>query len=212
MTRARTPRPRCVGRYAASKCSDQRRHFLMILRQRDPALNAEHSAAARSHIRRRAFGVRDAATRRHEIHGPGRDVHVIAFAVAVRDAAIEKVGDGGKPDMRVGTNVQTSSGNKLHRSHLVEKNEGPDHLAFPVRQRPADGKAVAKVAHARNDDQFKRVARMLVAQHGSLSGTNSSLSPKIESVSPERSSGARLPSVPSLRTIKLCMIGPIKLP
>ena len=76
-----------------------------------------------------------------QIHGPGRDVHVIAFAVAVRDAAVEKVGDGGKPDMRVGTNVHTSPGNKLHRSHLIEKDEGPDHLPFTVGQRAADRKS-----------------------------------------------------------------------
>ena len=98
-------------------------------------------------------------------YGAGRNVHVVAFAVAMRDAAVKKVGDGGEPDMRMRANVHAPPRDKLYRPHLIEKDEGPDHLPFAVGQRAADGKAVAEVAHAWHNDQFERLARMLVAEH-----------------------------------------------
>ena len=63
-----------------------------------------------------------------------------------------------------------SPGDELHRPHLIEEDERPDHLALAMRQRAAHRKAVAEIAHARNDDQFKRVARILVAEHRILIG------------------------------------------
>jgi hypothetical protein len=50
------------------------------------------------------------------------------------------------------------SGKKLHGPHLVEENEGTDQLTLLVRHGTAHGKAVAQIAHARDDDQLKRIA------------------------------------------------------
>src|SRR4029453_12434170 len=77
------------------------RRLLMRLRQRDPALNAEHALGTLPRARRAALGMGDAAPRGHEVHRTGSDLERIAFAVSVDDAALEKIGDGGEPDVRV---------------------------------------------------------------------------------------------------------------
>jgi hypothetical protein len=72
--------------------------------------------------------------------------------------------------MRMRAHVHAAPGNELHRAHLIEEDERADHLPLAVRQRPPHRKAVAEVAHPRNDDQFERVARIFVAEHGILAG------------------------------------------
>ena len=59
---------------------------------------------------------------------------------------------------------------ELHRAHLVEEDERADHLAFGLRQRAADREA-AKVAHARHDDEFQRVAGCVSPRTGSFDGS-----------------------------------------
>ena len=88
----------------------------------------------------------------------------------MRDSAVEKVSDRGEPDMRMRANVHAPPRDELHRPHLIEKDEGPDHLPFAVGQRAADGKAVAEIAHARDYDEFDCIAGMLVAEHRILVG------------------------------------------
>ena len=84
-------------------------------------------------------------------------------------AAVEQIGDGREPDMRVRAHVHALPGHELHRAQLVEEDERPDHLPLAVRQRAADLEA-AEVARARHDDEFERVAGALVAEDGSLVG------------------------------------------
>ena len=79
----------------------------------------------------------DAPPRGHQIHRPRRNLHGVAFAVAVHDAAVEQVGDGRQPNVRMRANVHTLPGHKLHRPHLVEEDERADHLPPAVRQRAA---------------------------------------------------------------------------
>src|ERR1700722_1967895 len=67
--------------------------------------------------------------------------------------------------MRMRAHVHAPPGHELHRTHLIEEDERPDHLPFAVRQRAANGKAVTEIAHPGNDDQFKRIARVFVAEH-----------------------------------------------
>ena len=86
------------------------------------------------------------------------------------DASFEQISDGREPDMRMRAHIHAAAGNELHRPHLVEEDEGPDHLAPAMRQGPAHGKAVAEIAHARNHDQLERIAGMLIAQHRVLVG------------------------------------------
>ena len=142
----------------------------MLLRQCDPALDAVHVTAGGAHRRRRALGMRNTASRRHQVHGAGRDLERVAFAVAMHDAALEQIGDGCEPDVRMRTHIHSPSRDQLDRSHLIEEDKGTDHLAFAVRQRPAHGKTIAKIAHARHDNQLERVARALVAEHRILIG------------------------------------------
>ena len=98
----------------------------------------------------------------------------VALAVAVHDVAVEQVGHGGEPDMRVRAHVHALAGDELHRAHLVEEDERPDHLPAPVRQRAADVEAVAKVAHPRHDDEFERVAGRACRQARGLCRASSS--------------------------------------
>jgi hypothetical protein len=61
---------------------------------------------------------------------PGANLERIALAVAVHDAAVEKLGDGRKPDVGMRANVHASAGDELHRSDLIEEDERTNHLAL----------------------------------------------------------------------------------
>src|SRR4029079_16815861 len=74
--------------------------------------------------------------------------------------------DGGKADMRMRPHVHALAGHVLHRAEMVEEDEGPDHLPLAMRQRAPHGKAVAEVAGAWHDDEFKRVAGPGIAERG----------------------------------------------
>jgi hypothetical protein len=69
---------------------------------------------------------------------PRGNLERIAFAVAMHDAAVEKIGDGRKPDMGMRANIQALASDELHWSHLIEEDERTDHLASAVRQRTAN--------------------------------------------------------------------------
>ena len=97
--------------------------FLLCLWKRDPALNSEETLAALARAQRAALGVRNAAPGGHEIHRPGGDLQRIALAVAVHDTAVEKIGDGRKPDVGMRANVHASAGDELHWSDLIEEDE-----------------------------------------------------------------------------------------
>ena len=112
----------------------------------------------------------DAAARGHQIHRAGRDLLDIALAVAVHDAAVEQIGDGGKPDMRMRAHVHALAGHKLNRAEMIEEDEGADHLALAMRQGAAHREAVAKIAGARHDDQLQRVAGLGVAENRIIVG------------------------------------------
>ena len=59
---------------------------------------------------------------------------------------------------------------ELHRSEMIEEDEGADHLALAMRQRAAHLEAVAEVARARHDDKLERVAGEGIAEHGIVGG------------------------------------------
>jgi hypothetical protein len=139
-----------------------RRHFLVARRQRDPTLQSVQMFAAGTMIGARALGMRDAAARRHPVHVAGHDRHRAAEAVAMHDLAFEEIGDGGKPDVRVRAHVNALARAELRRSHVIEKDEGPDHAAAGRGQRAPNGKA-AKVGGARHDHEFNCIARKRIA-------------------------------------------------
>ena len=114
--------------------------------------------------------MRDAAAGGHQVHRAGLDFPDIALAVAVHDAAVEQIGDGGEPDMRMRANVHALAGHELHRPEMVEEDEGADHLPLAMRQRAAHLESVAEVAGARHDDKLERVAGEGIAENGIVGG------------------------------------------
>ena len=145
---------------------ERRRDFFLARRQRDPALQAQHLLAVAALHVGRAFGMRDAAAGGHQVHRAGLDLLDVALAVAVHDAAVEQIGDGGKPDMRMRAHVHALAGDELHRPEMIEEDEGPDHLPLAMRQRAPHRKSVAEIAGARHDDEIERVAGFGIAEHG----------------------------------------------
>ena len=145
---------------------ERRRDFLRARGQCDPALQAEHLLAVATLHVGRPFGMGDAAAGGHQVHRAGLDLLDVALAVAVHDAAVEQIADGGKPDMRMRAHVHALAGHELHRAEMIEEDERPDHLPLAVRQRAPDLKPVAEIAGARHDDEFERVAGFGIAEHG----------------------------------------------
>ena len=74
-------------------------------RQRHPALQAVQRLAVDAVLRRGALGMHDAAAGGHPVDLAGPDRHGGAEAVAVHDLAVEQVGHGGEPDMRMRPHV-----------------------------------------------------------------------------------------------------------
>jgi hypothetical protein len=61
----------------------------------------------------------------------------------MHNSSIEEIGDRRKPDVRVGAYVEPMSRKKLRRPHLIEEDEGANHLAPVARQGATDFKAIA---------------------------------------------------------------------
>ena len=80
----------------------------------------------------------------------------------MHDLAVEQVGDGRQADMGMGPHVHAGSEQELGRPHLVEEDEGADHLPLRRGQRPAHLEA-AEVAGAGHDHGLDGVAGELVA-------------------------------------------------
>ncbi len=68
----------------------------------------------------------------------------------MHDLAVEQVGDGGEPDMRVRPHVDAVAGLEHGRPEMVEENERPDHARMPRRQRAMHLEA-AEIDRARHD-------------------------------------------------------------
>ena len=96
---------------------------------------------------------------------PGRMASDGAQAVAMEHLALEQVGDGGEPDVRVRAHVDAVADQELGRAHLVEEDEGPDHLLLRGGQRAAHLEA-AEVAGTRHDHVLDGVAGVRVARYG----------------------------------------------
>jgi hypothetical protein len=66
--------------------------------------------------------------------------------------------------MRMRPHVHALAGEILHRSEMIEEDEGTDHLPLAMRQRAAHRKAVAEIAGARHDDEVDRIAGPWIAE------------------------------------------------
>src|SRR5690606_33406687 len=88
---------------------------------------------------------------------------LVSEAVAVRNLAVEQVGDGRQPDVRVRAHVRLGrqAGREILRAHAVEEDEGSDHAALRERQHTAHFEA-AEIAAALLDDELdQRVSPIL---------------------------------------------------
>jgi hypothetical protein len=162
---ARLEAPVFDDRQVAVKMLERGRDFFLAFRKRDPALDAEHLLARGAHTP----GVRSECAMPlpggHQVHRAGRDLLLLPSLSRCMMRAVEQIGDGGEPDMRMRPHVHALPGDELHRPHLIEEDEGADHLPLAVGQRAAHGEAVAEIAHARHDDEIERVAGALVAEN-----------------------------------------------
>ena len=139
------------ARQARCRVMDERRLALLFrLRQRHPGLDAvrPRTAVRVAHLRRRALGVHDAASRHHPVHVARADHLLAAEAVAVHERAFEQVGDGREADVRVGPHVHALPRAEFGRTHVIEENERTHRLQPTRRQRAPHGK-VTEVARAR---------------------------------------------------------------
>ena len=178
--------------------------LLRALRQRHPGLDAEQIMRALSRRRARALGMCDAAPGDHPVDLAGQDELVRAQTVAMLELAAIEIGDGGEADVRMRPHVDALAGEKLGRSHLIEEDEGPDHLPARRRQRAAHREA-AEVAGARDDEGLDRIGGDRVGRNGIEAHSRLLIGPGPRgSGSPGRSGPARrrAPIPPSRRNCR----------
>jgi hypothetical protein len=111
----------------------------------------------------------DAASGGHPVDRARADRHLGPQAVAVQNFALEEVGDGGEVDMGMRAHVDPLAQHELRRPHLIEEDEGSDHLAFGGRERAAHLEA-AEIAGAGHDHGLDRIRGPLVAGRGIRAG------------------------------------------
>src|SRR5690606_32657750 len=107
-----------------------------------------------------ALGMGDAAAGAHPVDVARLDPAHATQAVAVQQRALEEVGDGGEPDVRVRRYVDALPRREVDRAEVVEEDEGTDPPAGRRRQdaRPRDA---AETAAARGDARDARGDRGL---------------------------------------------------
>jgi len=69
----------------------------------------------------------------------------------MQDLALEEVGHGREPDVRMGTHVEAVARCEPHRPHVVEEHEGAHAAAVRGGKRAPHLETVAQVAHLRDD-------------------------------------------------------------
>ncbi len=149
---------------------EARLHFLLGRRQRHPHLQAVNGAAGGAQFGAGALGMHDAAPGRHPVDFARLDRRRGAEAVAVHDLAVEQIGDGGEPDMRMRPHVEAVAGAEFRRPEMVEEDERPDHARARRRQRAPHRKAVAEIDRARHHHLRDGVAGIGVARLRILAG------------------------------------------
>src|SRR5215469_3755841 len=87
-----------------------------------------------------ALRVRDAAARGHPVHLTGTNGLLHAGRVAVHDLAGKQVGDRGKSDVRMRSNIRCTrqSLRQVNRTEMIEEYEGAHHPTLRVRQHSPD--------------------------------------------------------------------------
>ena len=81
----------------------------------------------------------------------------------MHDLAVEQIGDGGEPDMRMRAHVEAVAGLEHGRPEMIEEHERADHARLRRRQRAPHREAVAEIGGARHDHRLERVTLEFVA-------------------------------------------------
>ena len=144
------------GKRLLAMMLEARRGVFLSLWQSDPGLDAEQAVRRLVSGGARPLGVGDAAPRHHPVDRARQNDLVRAQAVAVLELAAEEVGDRRKADMGMRADVDALARDELHRSHLVEEDERPDHLPLRRGKRAANLE-VADVARPRHDQGLDRL-------------------------------------------------------
>ena len=105
---------------------ERRLHVLVRDGQRDPRLDAVHRLAGRALFVGRALRMDDAAAGGHPVDIAGDDLLHGAEAVAMHDRAVEQIGDGREPDMRMRAHVESRAGHERCGTDVVEEDERAD--------------------------------------------------------------------------------------
>jgi hypothetical protein len=91
----------------------------------------------------------------HPVDLAGLDRLHLAHAVAVGHLALEQIGEGGEPDMRMRADVDVAREprGELRRPHVVEEDERPDHSMAMIGQHPTHLEP-AEIPTTLVDDEF----------------------------------------------------------
>ena len=144
-----------------------RRRLLVRMRQRHPGLDAVHGEARALHLVLGALAVGDAASGGHPVDVARPDRLRIAQAVAMEDAALEQVGDGRQPDMRMRPHRHAVAARRHgHRPEMVEEDERPDHAPLHARQHAAHGEARSQFVGAALDQKLDRIGHLVLPRAG----------------------------------------------
>src|SRR4051794_16455639 len=130
------------------------RRLLDRLWQRNPGLDAEQTIAVGAQRRVRALRMRDAASCGHPVHVARHDGLLGAQAVPMHDRAVKQIGNCCQADMRMGADIEPLAREELARPHLVEEDEGSDHLPLSGRQGTAHFEAAQIVRTWHNDKLY----------------------------------------------------------
>src|SRR5262249_26541012 len=129
-----------------------RRHHLVARRQVDPDLEAVDAPALLLDPPRRHLGVDDARAGRHPLHVAGAERGAVPGGVLVLALAVEEVGHGLEPAVRMVGGADCLAGRVLDRPHFVEEQEGIDLDDRPDRERPPDDEPAALDVPLGGDD------------------------------------------------------------
>ena len=103
-------------------------HFLKLLWESEPGLNAMQRMARFQQCFWRTFRVGNTFARRHQIDRARADFNFGPECVPVQHCAFEQIGDRRQADMWMRANANTSSRRQLSRAHMVEEDKRADQL------------------------------------------------------------------------------------
>jgi hypothetical protein len=125
---------------------------LLGARQVHPQLHAMEQPALGDEFRRRLLDVLDTGGGRHPLRRPIRDEPATPGGVLMLERAVDDVRDGLEPPVRMPGRTFRLTGRVLHRSHVVEQQEGVGQLDVRSREGTPYLEALPLEVTLRSDD------------------------------------------------------------